>query len=215
MTRARSIQARAPLIDGHNDLPWQYAARASGSLSGIDIAQPQPDLHTDIPRLREGLAASGGVVMVNFYPLYVSQQLLDHGELRRAERRRLESLPGHTEDSVKAGMEAWHGENPAPPVTLSDVADHIDHIHRVAGIDHLGIGSDYDGIPATPEGLEDVSTFPELTAELLRRGYGDDEVSKILGGNLLRVMRSVEAVADSLRVDRGPSEARIETMGTR
>ena len=80
-------------------------------------------------------------------------------------------------------------------LSVADVANHIDHIRKVAGIDHVAYGSDFDGITSTPTGLEDVSTFPSLTAELLRRGYQDDEVKKVLGLNMLRVMRAVEAVA--------------------
>ena len=91
----------------------------------------------------------------------------------------------------------------APRATLADVADHIDHARKVAGIDHIGLGSDFDGVPTTPAGLEDVSKYPALTAELLRRGYSDDDVTKILGRNLLRVMRQAERVAADLKKRRG------------
>ena len=92
-------------------------------------------------------------------------------------------------------MDAWRAAHPRPAVTIAQVADHIDHVRKVAGIDHVGIGSDFDGISAGPDGLEDVSTFPKLTAELLRRGYSDADVKKVLGLNLLRVMRAAEAAA--------------------
>jgi membrane dipeptidase len=95
------------------------------------------------------------------------------------------------------------------------VADHIDHIRKMAGIDHIGLGSDFDGITAVPEGLEDVSKFPDLTRELLARGYGDEDVRKILGRNLLRVMRAAEDTSARLRRERGPSEALIEEMDSR
>jgi membrane dipeptidase len=98
-------------------------------------------------------------------------------------------------------MKAFEKANPEPKATLDMVADHIDHIRKIAGIDHIGIGSDFDGITSVPEGLEDVSKFPALTAELLRRGYSDADVKKILGQNVLRVMRKVEAVAASLRAE--------------
>ena len=91
--------------------------------------------------------------------------------------------------------------------TLSDVADHIDHIRRVAGIDHIGIGGDFDGITSVPRGLEDVSTYPALFAELLRRGYADEDLRKIAGENLLRAMRGMEAAAARIRRERGPSVA--------
>jgi len=98
-----------------------------------------------------------------------------------------------------------------PKATLSMVADHIDHLRQVAGVDHVGIGSDFDGIDVTPVGLEDVSTYPKLTAELLRRGWPDDDIRKLLGLNVLRVMRQAEAVARSLEKET-PSVATIQTL---
>jgi membrane dipeptidase len=95
------------------------------------------------------------------------------------------------------------------------VADHIDHIRQVAGIDHIGIGSDFDGIQSTPVGLEDVSKYPALTAELLRRGYSDGDVKKVLGQNVLRVMRDAERVALGLQKERRPSTATIEGLDGR
>ena len=90
---------------------------------------------------------------------------------------------------------------------IGTVANHIDHVVKVAGIDHVGIGSDYDGVGTLPEGLDDVSCFPNLTAELLRRGYSERDVKKILGGIVLRVMREVETVSKRLRRQRPPSMA--------
>ena len=98
------------------------------------------------------------------------------------------------EAGQKAAMAAWQKANPEPRATLAQVADHIDHVRKVAGIDHIGLGSDFDGITSVPVGLEDVSTYPALTVELLKRGYSDDDVKKILGLNVLRVMRQVERV---------------------
>ncbi len=372
MERARLLHRRVPLIDGHNDLPWQYRTRARRALSQIDIGVSQPQLHTDVPRLREGgvggqfwsvyvstditgaaavqaameqidvvynmvraypetfrlaltaaeveqafsdgriasliglegghsiggsLAAlrmfhrlgarymtlthnrntpwadsctdepvsnglsafgkevvremnrlgmmvdlshvsadvmgdaldaseapvifshssaralashvrnvpddvlarmpgNGGVVMVTFVPAFVSQRVYDY-ELAR--------------EAAGDSLAAWEKSNPRPAATLSHVADHIDHLRAVAGIDHVGIGGDFDGVAHVPEGLEDVSKYHALTAELLRRGYRDEEVEKILGRNVLRVMRDVEAVADGS--SRGPSEALMEGSG--
>ena len=116
---------------------------------------------------------------------------------------------------MRAGLAAWRQANPAPQATLAQVADHIDHIRKVAGIDHIGIGSDFDGIESTPVGLEDVSTFPALTAELLRRGYSDEDVKKILGLNVLRVMRKAEQVAARLQRSRPPSTATLEQLDGR
>ena len=386
--RAKELHKRVPLIDGHNDLPWQYQKRVDRALSKIDIAQSQPDLHTDIERLREGglggqfwsvyvptdlapgefvratmeqidvvynmlrrypetfelaltadqverafqsgkiasligveggqcidnsiaalrmfyrlggrymtlthnknvawadsctdapeangltdfgrevvremnrlgmlvdlshvspetmddaldvvdapvifshssargladhprnvpddvlkrVAENDGVVMASFVPGFTSQEVVEYEQRRDAEDHRLKELPGSTEESVKDGLSRWDEGNPAPRATVSQVADHIDHIRDVAGIDHVGIGSDFDGIQTVPEGLEDVSTYPVLTAELIRREYSDEDILKILGRNVLRVMRRVEAVAERLQAERGPSEALIEEL---
>jgi len=99
-----------------------------------------------------------------------------------------------------------------PKATIANVADHMDHIRKVAGPDHVGIGGDFDGITAVPEGLEDVSKYPALTAELLRRGWPDDDVRKALGANVLRVMRRAEEVGARLQKQRGPSTATIEAL---
>ena len=386
--RAKTMHKRVPLIDGHNDLPWQYRKRVNRALSKIDIAESQQELHTDIARLREGglggqfwsvyvptdlepgefvratmeqidvvyemlrrypetfelaltadqveqafqsgkiasligmegghsidnslaalrmfyrlgarymtlthnqnvawadsctdtpkangltdfgremvremnrlgmlvdlshvspdtmhdaldvveapvifshssarsladhprnvpddvlkrMSENDGVVMASFVPGFTSQEVVEHERRRDAERRRLEELPGSDDRSVKDGLSRWDDGNPAPRATVSQVADHIDHIRDVAGIDHVGIGSDFDGISSVPEGLEDVSTYPVLTAELIRREYSDEDILKILGLNVLRVMRRAEAVSERLQAERGPSEALIEEL---
>lgn len=386
--RARALHAKVPLIDGHNDLPWQIRRKANRDVWAMDIAEPQPDLHTDIPRLREGmlgaqfwsvyvpvsmqgkeavratmeeidivyqmiarypdtfqlavtadeveaafaagriasmmgiegghsidssmgalrmfhklgvrymtlthsrnipwadsatdtvgvdgltefgkevvremnrlgmladlshvspatmldvldvseapvifshsssfamcnhvrnvpdevlarLAENNGVIMVTFVPGYISEETRLHGVKRGEERERLASMPGSTDESVADDIAAWNEANPTPPATLAQVADHIDHIRQVIGIDYIGIGGDYDGISTVPVGLEDVSTYPMLTAELVRRGYSDEDIMKILGRNVLRVMRDAEAVAGRLQQERNPSGARIEVL---
>ena len=386
--RAKALHAKAPLIDGHNDLPWQIRRKANRDVWAMDIAEPQPDLHTDIPRLREGmvgaqfwsvyvpvsmqgkeatratmeqidivyqmtarypdtfqmavtadeveaafaagriasligiegghsidssmgalrmfyklgvrymtlthsrnipwadsatdtvgaggltefgkeviremnrlgmladlshvseatmrdvldvseapvifthsssfamcnhvrnvpddvlarLAENGGVIMVTFVPGYISEETRLHGVRRNEERERLASMPGSTDETVSDGIAAWNEANPAPPATLSQVADHIDHIRQVIGIDYIGIGGDFDGITTVVVGLEDVSTYPMLTAELVRRGYSDEDIMKILGRNVLRAMRDAEAVAGRLQQERNPSGARIEVL---
>jgi membrane dipeptidase len=107
---------------------------------------------------------------------------------------------------------AWMARNPPPLPDIKTVADHMDWIKQVAGVDHIGVGSDFDGIDIWPNGLSDVSTFPALIAELLRRGWTDVDVSKVIGGNALRVMRETEAVAARLQRERGPSVAQIEIL---
>jgi membrane dipeptidase len=160
------------------------------------------------------LPDNGGVVMVTFVPSFVSCEVRAHDNARDAERRRLESAPGSTKAKVDEGLRAWASAHPAPRATLSQVADHIDHVREVAGIDHIGLGSDFDGITSVPLGLEDVSKFPDLTQELLSRGYSDEDVRKVLGKNVLRVMRAVEETSRRLRKERGPSEALLSTSSS-
>jgi len=146
--------------------------------------------------LRE-LTVNGGLVMVNFAPMFVDAEAARIGmgfyEVMRAAQR-------ETQDEAERGrrLEAWRQANPLPPVPLTRVADHMEHIARVAGVEHVGIGSDFDGIGATPVGLEDVSRYPALTAELLRRGWSEANVLKVLGQNALRVLRECERVRGEL-----------------
>ena len=152
---------------------------------------------------------NGGLVMVTFVETFTSEERREALAERAAERARLESLNPGRPDAVERGMAEWDAENEVPKSTLAQVADHIDHIRDVAGIDHIGIGGDYDGIPTLPLGLEDVTTYPDLFAELLRRGYSEDDLRKIAGLNMLRVLRGVEDTAARLQRERGPSEVRI------
>lgn len=152
---------------------------------------------------------NGGLIMVTFVESFTSEERRQAQAERAAERARLQSLnPGRT-DAVERGMAEWDANNEIPKATLEQVADHIDHIRDVAGIDHIGIGGDYDGIPTLPLDLEDVTTYPDLFAELLRRGYSEDDLEKIAGLNMLRVLRGVERTAARLQRERGPSEVRI------
>jgi membrane dipeptidase len=155
------------------------------------------------------LPKNRGIVMVTFVPGFISPEIAAISNLERAETRRLEKEHPNDPAAVKTAIAKWRQAHPAPPATLGQVADHIDHVRKVAGIDHVGIGGDYDGIESTPVGLEDVSKYPDLTAELLRRGYSDADITKILGGNILRVMREVEKVSATLQKTRGASPAQM------
>lgn len=150
------------------------------------------------------VAANGGVVMVNFAPIYISDANRRWSSDRDAEKARLNAPPfgglyiGQPELAA-AALAEWEKAHPQPSVTLAMVADHIEHIAKVAGVDHVGIGSDYDGVGKDlPAGLGDVSTYPDLLAELMRRGWSDADVAKVAGGNILRVLEGAEAVAQSM-----------------
>ena len=158
------------------------------------------------------VGAKGGIVMVNFAPGFVSEDVRLWEVPVQKELRRLENLYPNDEKKAWRELRAWTAQHPGPKATLAQVADHIDHVRAAAGIDHVGLGSDFDGISTTPVGLEDVSKYPTLLAELLRRGYSADDVKKVAGANILRVLREAETVAQRLRKTRLPSEALIEEL---
>jgi membrane dipeptidase len=176
----------APVVFSHS------SARAL-----TDVARNVPD---DI--LRQ-MPKNGGVVMVTFVPGFVSQQVADYNARETAERTRLTAELKDNTAGITSGLEAWRAKNPTPRASLLQVADHIDHIKKTAGIDHVGLGGDFDGITSVVVGLEDVSTYPALIAELLRRGYTDEDIKKIAARNILRVIRGAEAAALKLRTPAG------------
>jgi membrane dipeptidase len=155
---------------------------------------------------------NGGVVMVTFVPGFVSEKLRTYQSLRQAEEARLKSLFDGEPQNVKAGLTAWEAANPRPVATLGDVADHVEHIIKVAGEDHAGIGGDFDGITTTPTDLNSVADYPKLFAELLRRGHSEERLKKLAGLNVLRVMRQTEAASARLRKERAPAEVLIEEL---
>ena len=158
------------------------------------------------------LPANGGVVMVTFVPSFIAPQAgANYMETYQALTKLREQYAGEP-DKIRAAIAEYRKAHPEPKATLSMVADHIDHIRKVAGIDHIGLGGDFDGISSVVQGLEDVSKYPDLTAELLKRGYTDQDIRKILGQNILRVMREAERVSTELKKKRGPSAATIEQL---
>jgi membrane dipeptidase len=185
----------APVIFSHSN------ARAIG-----DVPRNVPDA------ILRQLPKNGGVVMVTFVPGFTSPDVIAHDTRLAAERTRLQQTMPGDEAGVNKALDAWRTANPAPRATVAQVADHIDHIRKVAGIDHIGMGGDFDGITEVVQGLEDVSTYPALTAELLKRGYSDDDIRKVIGLNVLRAWRQADRVAADLKKQRGPSSATIQRL---
>ena len=161
------------------------------------------------------VAKNRGVVMVNFFPGYINEQFSIWLNDRAAEQTRLNAPPfaGRYIGQpalAKAAIANWDRLHPAPLVAIKDVADHIEQVRRIAGADSVGLGSDFDGIPVTPAGLNAVDKFPLIFEELARRGWSDEDLGKLAGGNILRVMREVEQVSVRLRATEQPSNARMD-----
>jgi membrane dipeptidase len=151
------------------------------------------------------LAANGGVIMITFVPDFVSQECADHAAAEDAERHALgldkvtvytEHAGEHLDPVAVAKLTAWQAENPAPRATLQQVADHIEHAREIAGVRHIGLGGDFDGVSDLPIGLDDVAAYPALLAELAGRGWSDADLEGLTSGNILRVLQAAEDTAD-------------------
>ena len=193
------LVSRAPVIASHS--------------SSRELTKAPRNMTDDMLR---AMARNGGVVMVNFYSAFIDQQYLDASsdpekiKQRDAEVEEFKKAHAHADGSPVGYNEyapiekKWAAQFPRPP--LKSLIDHIDHIAKVAGIDHVGLGSDFDGVPCLPQGIDSVADLPKITQALLDRGYTREQIHKILGGNLLRVFREVEAVSRRLQA-KGPAAA--------
>jgi membrane dipeptidase len=154
---------------------------------------PHPrNVPDDVLRL---VAENGGVVMINFNGPFISEELRQWSAARAGEEERQKRLNPGDPGAAAAGLAAWDASHPRPRATVAQLADHVEHIRDVAGVDHVGIGSDYDGVSYLPDGMEGVDGYPLLFVELARRGWPDADLAKLAGANLLRALRQAERVA--------------------
>jgi len=173
---------RAPVIFSH-----------SGARALVDVARNVPD------SILRRVTANGGIVMVPFVTSFVSPAVQLYDQSTRPIITDLRAKYGNDTAAITREINQWRASHPEPRATLSQVADQIDYVRKVAGVDHVGIGSDFDGITEVVQGLEDVSTFPALFAELARRGWSDGDLRKLAGENFLRVFAQAEAVSKRLQ----------------
>ncbi|WHZ18717.1 MAG: Zn-dependent dipeptidase-like protein [Rhodanobacteraceae bacterium] len=164
------------------------------------------DVPDDVLRM---VKQNHGVVMVNFYPSFVSQAVATWNAERAGAAAKFDALYIGQPDRARAALDQWEKAHPQPRATLAQVADHIEHIRQIAGIESVGIGSDFDGIDVTPAGLDGVDKYPALFQELARRGWSDDDLADLAGRNLLRALREAEQVAARLQAQEAPSHATI------
>ena len=187
--------SEAPVIFSH-----------SGARALVDHTRDVPD--SILARLKQ----NGGIVMVPFVTSFVSAKVRAHEVAESAASKEATLRYPNDTAAVAHAMNEWRSAHPAELASISDVADHIEHVRDIAGIDHVGIGSDFDGIEDVIPGLEDVSKFPNLLAELARRGWSDDDLRKIAGENFIRVFTQAEAVSARLEKERKPSTATIAEL---
>ena len=174
--------SRAPVIFSH-----------SGARALVDVPRNVPD------SILQRVTVNGGIVMVPFVTGFVSPAVLLYDQSTRPLIKDLQSKYGSDTAAITREVNQWRKAHPEPRATLSQVADQIEYVRSIAGVDHVGIGSDFDGITEVVQGLEDVSTFPALFAELARRGWSDSDLRKLAGENLLRVFTQAEAVSRQMQ----------------